>query len=129
MGSSRVSSADWCLDNSTAALLLPSGRWSYPSTLNCTPRITRVPHITTLNQLTAVHQAARRENRDTSNTASVQGITVITIQAMCKMERSSASMVSGPFLFAVKQKVNECRQVVVHPGVQAGNASGSALPL
>ena len=39
----------------------------------------------------AVHQAAVRDaSSDTSKTASVQGITVITIQAMCKIERISA---------------------------------------
>src|SRR5512133_4011877 len=128
VGSSRVSNADWCLDNNTAALLLPSGKWSYPSTLNSTPKIARVPHITTLNQLTAVHQAARRENRDTSSTASAQGITVITIQAMCKIDRISASMVSGPRLFAAEQKVNEGGQIVVHQGMRRkGLGQASAL--
>jgi hypothetical protein len=51
-----------------------------------------VPHITTLNQLTAVHQAAVREPRDASHTASVQGITVTTIQTKCNNERINAMM-------------------------------------
>ncbi len=54
-----------------------------------TPRICRVPHITTRNQFTATHQVVVREaNSDTSSTASVQGMTVTAIHSKCSTERS-----------------------------------------